>query len=87
MLGNRCNNFKVDLPRQIEDYEKFSQEHNLCIAGDFNISFSDNYYYTKSGRDELSKCFEKAGLVNLTAGLQWNIDHIAISKDILKEAK
>jgi endonuclease/exonuclease/phosphatase family metal-dependent hydrolase len=87
VFGNRCDNFKVDLPKQIEDFVKFSQDQKLCIAGDFNISFTDNYYYTKSGRDELNKCFEKAGLVNLTASLKWNIDHIAISKDILNESE
>ena len=85
VFGNRCDNFKVDLPKQIKDYEKFSQDQSLCVAGDFNLSFSDNYYYTKSGRDELNKCFEETGFVNLTASLVWNIDHIAISKEFLKE--
>ena len=87
ILGNRCQNFKTDLPKQIVDYKKFSINQNLCVAGDFNISFSDNYYFTHSGRNELNECFKETGMTNLTENLVWNIDHIAITKEFLKLAE
>lgn len=81
IYGNRHKNFKEHLPCQIEDFRRLSADgHNLCIAGDFNQSFSDNYYYTKAGRDMLLDCFDGLGIRILTAGQTWCIDHIALSE-------
>ncbi|WP_366925508.1 endonuclease/exonuclease/phosphatase family protein [uncultured Methanobrevibacter sp.] len=45
--GNRHSSFKRDLIKQTEDFNKLSEEgYNLCICGDYNCSFSDNYYFT-----------------------------------------
>ena len=55
VLGNKGNQFKDDLEKQLLDFENISkQTKNFCIIGDLNTSFSDNYYFTKVGRDKLN---------------------------------
>lgn len=81
--GNRHASFKTELEEQLFDFDGFAKHRALCIAGDFNISFSDNYYYTKHGRDALNACFERNNLVNLTAELPEAIDHIVVSKSFV----
>ena len=83
IYGNRHPNFKTDLELQIQDFKWIAIEYPMIITGDFNISFSDNYYYTKEGRDKLNNSFNELGLVNLTDKVQNNIDHIVISKGLL----
>ena len=73
-------NFKDDLPKQIADFKRFSKNKNLCVIGDYNITFSDNYYFTNFGRNELKKSFEENEIENYTQDLKETIDHIAISK-------
>lgn len=81
--GNRGHQFNEDLEEQIGDFYRVCQRMPLCISGDFNISFSDNYYFTHHGRDSLNACFEQNDLVNLTAELPQAIDHIVLSKSIV----
>lgn len=59
IYGNRNPNFAADLVRQIEDIRRLSALGNVCILGDYNLSFSDNYYYTKQGRADVLQCFPK----------------------------
>ena len=81
IFGNRNKNFKEDLPRQIEDFKRLAAGgQNLCIAGDFNLSFSDNYYFTTEGRASILDCFSQIGVRILTAKMEWCIDHIALSE-------
>ncbi|MBO5597574.1 MAG: hypothetical protein J5943_03080 [Oribacterium sp.] len=63
------------------------QGHQVCILGDYNLSFSDNYYYTKAGRELVLKTFEDCGIEILTAGQKDCIDHIAVSKSFVGDAK
>lgn len=80
VYGNRHRSFKTDLERQIEDYKRLAQTvPNLCICGDFNCSFADNYYYTKQGRYALEQSFSENRLVLLTGAVGECIDHIAVS--------
>jgi endonuclease/exonuclease/phosphatase family metal-dependent hydrolase len=81
--GNRKPNFKEDLEQQLLDFDKVASENNLCICGDFNVSFGDNYYFTKSGRQKLNNSFEKLGLKNLTSEIPQNIDHIVLTKNFI----
>ena len=83
IFGNRHASFNEDLEKQLTDVDVLSKETALCIAGDFNISFSDNYYYTKDGRNALNACFERNNLVNLTATLPEAIDHLVLSKSFV----
>ena len=80
IFGNRNQNFKDDLPKQIQDYRKLAENQNLCIVGDYNISFADNYYFTNWGRTELNKSFTENDINLLTQSKIETIDHIAISR-------
>lgn len=82
--GNRRKNFDADLVKQLEDFEKISANENICIGGDLNMTFSDNYYYTQEGRLKLNNSFAKLKLTNFTAGIPENIDHIIISDAFMK---
>jgi endonuclease/exonuclease/phosphatase family metal-dependent hydrolase len=86
IYGNRHPNFKTDLDLQLQDFKRIGSQFPMIIAGDFNISFKDNYYYTKDGRDKLNLVFSNLGLVNLTERVENNIDHIVMSEDLLSES-
>ncbi len=83
ILGNRHPSFQADLISQTADFKRFSCGNNLCVCGDFNCSFSDNYYFTEFGRKMLTGAFETNKMSLLTACQQDCIDHIAISKGFL----
>jgi endonuclease/exonuclease/phosphatase family metal-dependent hydrolase len=85
--GNRRQSFKADLELQIEDYIKIAQSNNLCIIGDLNMSFADNYYFTNEGRQKLESTFEKLQLTNLTKDIPENIDHIVLASALAKDKK
>lgn len=85
-LGSREQSFLPDLEKQIADWQRISQIGDICIAGDFNISFSDSYYFTKEGRKKISDCFETLQINNLTGQKAECIDHIAISDSFVKTA-
>nr|DAV46443.1 MAG TPA: RgfB-like protein [Caudoviricetes sp.] len=88
ILGNRHTSFEWDLKKQIEDYKNLSSgEENICICGDFNCSFADNYYYTKSGRDLLLQTFASNSIKLLTKDVPSCIDHIAISNKFIGESR
>ena len=81
--GNRGFNFNEDLDKQTLDFEAISELNNFCIGGDLNMTFGDNYYYTKEGRKKLNASFEKNSLVNLTKKIPRNIDHIVLTKTFI----
>ncbi len=85
--GNRRESFNIDLNEQLADWERICGIGNICVAGDFNISFADNYYYTKDGRQKINSCFNELKVENLTQNIPENIDHIAISVSFLKSLK
>ncbi len=87
ILGNREYSFQVDLRKQIEDFARLSVSNNLCICGDFNCSFADSYYYTKSGRAALQKTFSENKIRLLTGDIKECIDHIAISEKVIGNAQ
>lgn len=84
IVGNSDKNFKSDLIKQTEDIESLSKLGSICYAGDLNISFSDNYYFTQFGREKFLESFRNNRLTNLTGNLKENIDHIIISEDFIK---
>lgn len=85
IYGNRNENFRLDLAKQIDDFERLSKDNNLCIVGDYNISFADNYFFTNWGRNELNKSFNRNHLDLVTKQREQCIDHIAISKPFTVE--
>lgn len=79
--GNRRGSFKGDLQKQVHDFRRLTFEGKLiCITGDYNISFSDNYYFTNNGRQMLLQSFEENRIRLLTANAPECIDHIAVSE-------
>ena len=83
--GNRRKDFISDLDFQISDFQQIAQTSALCIGGDLNISFGDNYYFTKDGRQKLNNTFENLALTNLTASIPQNIDQLILSMSYLDE--
>jgi hypothetical protein len=59
----------------------------LCILGDLNVTFSGRPYPRHEARKKLDMAFEKLNLKNLTSEIENNVDHIVISKDIIKKQK
>lgn len=81
VYGNREESFRLDLDKQINDFRSLSSySKNICILGDYNCSFSDNYYFTNYARDRLRQCFLDNNICLLTAAQLQCIDHIAISE-------
>ncbi|MEL1244888.1 endonuclease/exonuclease/phosphatase family protein [Flavobacterium sp. DGU11] len=85
VFGNREKSFRTDLATQAKDFRRLSANGNFCLAGDYNMTFSDNYYFTQQGRNILDEVFKETGIINCTAGLPEAVDHIAISKFFLKD--
>ena len=87
IIGNRDESFKQDLLLQVKDYTRLSQAGNICICGDFNCSFSDNYYFTRFGRETLLTSFADNNISLLTGNQQECIDHIAVSENFAGDNK
>ena len=86
VLGNRNEQFIPDLKSQMNDLQKLS-EKNICFLGDFNCSFSDNYYFTNEGRNLFNENFKILKLKNITAKIPENIDHIVMSEKFIERFK
>lgn len=87
ILGNRDANYSEELEMQIEDIQRFTKKGNFCFAGDLNMSFSDNYYFTQKGRESFLKCFKENNLINLTEKVNENIDHVVMSQSFINESE
>ena len=86
--GNRRKDYGVDLAKQLEDIRRLtSNGHRICMVGDYNCTFSDNYYYTTFGRETMLQCFKENNISILTAERPECIDHIAISNSFMNGMK
>ncbi|MGZ5243723.1 MAG: endonuclease/exonuclease/phosphatase family protein [Bacteroidia bacterium] len=85
IIGFRKPFFRQDLQNMITDGNKLARGNSICIAGDFNTSFSDNYFFDGNARLELNSFFENNNLMNLTENIPNNIDHIVVTKDFIKD--
>jgi len=84
--GNREASFQPDIEKQMEDIRRLAEEgRNVCVIGDYNLSFSDNYYHTTLGRQMVQNCFGNSGISILTAERPQCIDHISISDSFMAE--
>ena len=80
--GNRRPSFKQDILQQMADVRRLTDgSRALCIGGDFNCSFSDNYYFTNWSRQEILRTFADCDMELLTGAQPECIDHIAISRN------
>lgn len=80
IFGNREASYISDLGMQMDDIRRLSKQGNICVLGDFNCSFSDNYYYTKHGRELVLNTFEECAISIMTERQPECIDHIALSQ-------
>ena len=88
VLGNRRSSYLNDLHKQLDDINNLLMSgKNVCIAGDFNCSFSDNYYFTNASRKILLDFFESSDISILTVDCSECIDHIAISKSFVGDSR
>ncbi len=68
----------------MEDIKRLSKlADGFCFCGDFNCSFSDNYYFTKDARRIFLAVFEENDIRLLAATQPECIDHIAVSKNFV----
>ncbi len=84
VFGGLGERFKSDLENQLLDFDKLSSSELLCIVGDLNVTFSGRVYPSHEARNKLKAAFEKLNLINLTAEIENNVDHIVLSKDFIK---
>ena len=87
VFGGIGERFKSDLENQLLDFEKLSSEKPLCIIGDLNVTFSGRAYPSHDARNKLNNAFEKLKLINVTAAIENNVDHIVVSKDFIQTKK
>ena len=87
ILGNRTATFKDEVRHHIEDIQRLSKLGNICICGDFNCSFSDNYYFTNFARKSFLNIFEQENIKLLTKVQPECIDHIAVFGDFEGDMK
>ena len=86
IYGNRRPSFQKDIREQMEDVRRLTGSgHALCLCGDFNCSFSDNYYFTNWARETLKESFTACDLELMTATQPECIDHIALSRNFPRE--
>lgn len=83
-LGKERGSFWNDLKGQMQDWQIISQSTPICIAGDFNLTFADDTYTNQSARQQINKVFNNLSIVNLTAQIPRNIDHIAVSHQVIQ---
>lgn len=87
ITGNRRPSYEIDLLRQCDDIKRLSAVGDLCVCGDYNCSFADNYYFTNFGRNTLLQTFAETQIELLTKSQLECIDHIAISRNFISGDK
>ena len=87
IYGNRHPSFKEDLEKQILDIKRLtSLGKPVCIAGDYNLSFCDNWYFTVFGRNALLHSFNEDHIRLLTSERTECIDHIAVTEGFVGDS-
>ncbi len=86
--GNRNKTFRPDVEKQVADIERLASIGTpLCVIGDFNCSFADNYYFTNWARNTLQETFLRSKIDLLTSNVPECIDHIALSSDFISDSQ
>ena len=87
ILGGTKPPFKEDLQSQLQDFNRLFPGKQVCIVGDYNITFTGRVYPSRLAREALNNVFEKFKLTNLTASTTGWVDHIAISGGFIGNKK
>ena len=84
VFGGTNPRFTSDLNGQLDDFKKLFTEKKVCLVGDLNTTFIDRVYPSHKARETLNDFFDKYSLINLTASITENVDHIIISKSFIE---
>jgi hypothetical protein len=87
IFGNRDKSYLPDVKKQMQDVMRLSEKGDVCVIGDYNCSFGDNYYFTNDVRDLVESTFYDAGISIMTKEQPECVDHIAISDSFVEESK
>jgi len=87
IFGGNKPPFKEDLEGQLKDFDGLFSGKQVCIIGDYNISFTGRAYPSHLARQTLNEVFQKFKLINLTASKKDWVDHIAISSEYMVNKK
>jgi endonuclease/exonuclease/phosphatase family metal-dependent hydrolase len=88
IYGNREASYETHLKQQVQEWREIVKTpYPLVIAGNLNMSFSDNYYYTKKGRAALLAVFKECDLEIHTDNIPEMVDHIVMSKSLRRMPK
>lgn len=87
VFGGIGKRFETDLSGTLNDLDKLDSEKAICIAGDLNTYFSGYAYPSHKARTIFNDTFKKMGLINLTAEIKDNVDHIVISQHFIEDRK
>lgn len=80
--GRASERYKSDLQHTIDDVLELTEP--LCIAGDLNTTFSGWTYPSHEGRNALKDLFGQKEMVCLTAEIENNVNHIAMSRSFIE---
>lgn len=82
--GGKGDNFKKGLDSFIADIATLNKDKLMCLAGDFNIMLSGYAYPSHEAGNKLKQLFNKTDVVCLTAEIDMNVNHIAVSNVLIK---
>ena len=85
VFGGKDSRFDSDLQGQLSDFQKISVLKNICIAGDFNVTFSGYTYPSDKARKVFANTFKRLSLTNTTASISDSVDHIVLSDSLAKQ--
>ena len=82
-FGGKDKFFESDFVHQKEEIKNCTK--NICISGDFNISFSGFPYPSRKIISETEQFFQENNLINLTKDNRDCALHIVLTKDFIKD--
>lgn len=83
VFGNKQPKFNNDLVGHLTDFERLFKNQNICIAGDFNITFTGQAWPSKVARQKILDVQEKYKLVSETQKITNAVDHILLSEHFI----
>lgn len=84
VFGGLGQRFQEDLKAQLSDFNDLFPGRQVCLVGDYNISFSGYAYPSHLARETLNDVFHKYRMKNLTSEIANNVDHIAITENFIE---
>lgn len=86
ITGGKDQRFRQDFEMQKADIKRLVALHNVCVMGDFNISFAGYAYPSKAVINEATTFFDENNLEIITKNLKGTAEHIAVSRNFIRRA-